>query len=459
MLTDNVRGLIKARRMLKRGSTVLAAVSGGADSMALLHLLNGLKEELKIKIVVCHLNHNLRGRESRRDYEFVRKAALKLDLKFEGRTLGKGELKGSNIQEKARERRYEFLEEAAEKYGAGRIALGHTLDDQAETVLMRLLKGSSSSGLAGIPPVRGSCIRPLIESSRSEIESFLHNKGIKFVTDSSNLSSKYLRNDIRLNLIPYIRKRYNPGITVTLGRLSAILAADDEFLRSTAARSFKKALIEDSGGSLVMDRLRLKKLHRAVAARVLLQGIGLLREETNVFGPHIDSLMRLIEGERPNAEVRLSGGLRAVREYDRITLTTGKKAQVRPFEKRLKVPGITEIDGLSCSFRATLLKSPPKSFVRSASTAYFDADEANGTLILRNMRPGDRITPFGMKGRKKVKEIFIENKVPKGERKTVPLLCSGAEVLWVAGLKRSEACRVGARTRAVLKVECIKAAL
>jgi len=227
-LLKQVKDTIRKHEMLSGGEAVVAAVSGGADSVVMLHALWSLRDELKLKIIVAHLDHGLRGAESRRDYLFVKGLARSMGLPFEGRRLKKGTLKaiGGSVQEAARNIRYEFLDEVARKFKAGRIILGHTLDDQAETVLMRLIKGASLSGLTGIPPKREKYIRPLIETKRDDIEGYAGEAGLKFVVDSSNLEAKYLRNRIRLGLIPALKKEYNPKITETIARTAALLADD-----------------------------------------------------------------------------------------------------------------------------------------------------------------------------------------------------------------------------------------
>src|SRR3990170_7905509 len=204
--------------MLSGGQTVVAAVSGGAGSVVMTHLLLELSEELGLRLIAAHMDHGLRGEESRRDHDFVKGLAKRLGLEFVSKRLKKGELKGlgGSPQEAARVKRYAFFSDVALKYKAQRVSLGHTSDDQAETVIMRLLKGSSLSGLSGIPPVRGVFVRPLIQSIRASIEEYAREHGIAFVTDYTNLTVKYLRNRVRLELLPKLAKEYNPSIKETL---------------------------------------------------------------------------------------------------------------------------------------------------------------------------------------------------------------------------------------------------
>ncbi len=444
--------------MLTEGDIVVAAISGGADSMVLLHLLDKLKNELSIELIVAHLNHNLRGRESLRDFNSVKRAASRLGLKFEGKTLKKGELKAGkmSLQEAARAKRLKFLEGAAKKYGAGRIALGHTADDQAETVIMRLLKGSSLTGLKGIPPVRGLYIRPLIGITRKDIEAYAGKEGIGYVVDSSNLTAKYLRNDIRLKLIPYLKRNYNPNITETLSRTASVLKEDDDFIGSEAQKFFPKVSLGKGDGAITLERKAMLKLHKAVLARILLKTIGSLIPNPDVYSSHFRSFFDVLEGKDPSASLTLPNGVRIFREYERIIVSRRKAKAKKPFSVVLKVPGVTKVSG--GYFKAEILDIAPEPLGRGEETAYFDASlTGRGPLMARAFKPGDRIVPFGMKGHKKVKEVFIDKKIPLGQRASMPLVVSGKDVLWIPGVRRSGLFKVEKDTGKVLRVVWVKA--
>ncbi|MBI4949526.1 MAG: tRNA lysidine(34) synthetase TilS [Deltaproteobacteria bacterium] len=457
MLEKTFRNTIKRLGMLRKGDAVLAAVSGGVDSIVMLRLLGSVKDELGLKLSVCHLNHNMRGAESRRDLEFVKKTARGLGLKFIGKTLGKGSLvlKGKSLQEAAREERYAFFEAAAKKTGAGRIALGHTLDDQAETVLLRLLKGASLSGLSGIPPVRAPFIRPLIEVKREEIERYATDNGIDFVTDSTNKIPKYLRNSVRLSLIPFIEKNYNCSVKETLARTASVLAVDNAFIIEAAREAFDEVVVE-SRGAVAIDRPRTASLHRAVSSRVFLKALGRFdpASASDLSSAHVEAFHAVVEGRSPSASIKLPGGIVLRREYDRVIIARGTTDKRKPFEKILKVPGRTVIPGCG-AFVAEVSNKRPKSIVTGVDTIYLDLDEAGDGLFLRPFIPGDRIVPFGMTGHKKVKDILIDAKAPRHTRQSIPLLLKGGDVIWVPGIKRSDLFRVTGRTVRVLKVEWV----
>ncbi len=437
-ISDKFKAAVTAYRMLSEGDIVVAAISGGADSMVMLHLLNGLRKDLAIEVIVAHLNHNLRGRESLRDLDFVKAAAERLGLRFAGLTLRKGALKAGRIslQEAAREKRQRFLLSVAKKYGAKSIALGHTANDQAETMLMRLVKGSSLSGLKGIIPKRAAFIRPLIEVTRAEIEAFAKKNKIKYVVDSSNLTTKYLRNDVRLKLVPYLKRRYNPNIIETLSRTAAVLREEDGFIGSEADKAYSRAILSREEGVVALSREVLLKLHKAVLARVLLKAAGSLVANPEVYGSHFRSFSDIIKGKDPSASLKLPGRLRVIREYGKVIVTIGKEAAKKPFkEVMLKAPGVTRIN--NGHFNAEVIEAVPEQIEKGESVAYFDAAVLGLPLLVRPFMAGDRIAPFGMKGHKKVKEIFIDKKIPLRERGSIPLVTSGKEVLWIPGVRRS----------------------
>src|SRR3990172_9524215 len=457
-LIQQVKKTIKEWKMLSRGETVVCAVSGGADSVVLLHILMELMEELGLRLIVAHMDHGLRAEESRRDHDFVKVLAKSRRLEFTSRLFEKGELKGlgGSPQEAARIKRYAFFEETAAKYKAQRVALGHTSDDQAETVIMRLLKGSSLSGLSGIPPVRGIFVRPLIQSIRASIEEYAREHGIAFVTDSTNLTVKYLRNRVRLELIPKLQEDYNPSIKETLARTAHLLANDDDFIEKAAVKAFEAALIEQRAGAIVLDRSKLKRMHKALSSRVFLASVRSLGVEVELGSLHVDSFFEIMDGVRPNASISLPGGTRARREYGRMVVHSGLPEDAALFEQALIVPGMTLMAGIG-TIDAKVVKMPKK-FTGGVNTAWFDYDaliEA-GQLSVRQARPGDRMVPFGMEGHRKLKDIFIDAKVTLLERKKTPVVIVGDEIVWLAGLRQSALFSVGRKTSRALKLEFTK---
>ncbi len=460
-MLDKLRGTIKEYSIFTRGDTVAVAVSGGLDSTVLLHALYALRAELGIELAVCHLNHALRGEESKGDYAFVEALAQKLGLPFEGRELKVGELASSSTQAAARDARYAFFDAASGSLSASKVALAHTLDDHAETVLMRFVKGSGPGGLKGIAPVRGKFVRPLIGVTKAEVAAYAESNSIEYVEDSSNKSDKYLRNKLRGDLLPHIIKGYNPNMVETLARTAIISARDDEYLRGEADSSYADALTlagmdGAADGSLSFDRVKLLKLHPAVSTRVFLKGAGVLGRGALQYASHVNRFIELVKSSRPNIAVTLPGGLTLLREYDSVTLSTEEPCLPVVFDMALDVPGTTGVDEAGVVVSATLMASPPDAgaLAEDPMTAFFDYDAMGASVGIRSIAAGDKMVPMGMRGHKKLKDIFIDLKIPAQTRARTPLLYAGGSIIWAVGLVQSESFKVGGSTSRVLKIEC-----
>lgn len=434
-LTETVRNTIVRHRMVVPGGTVVAAVSGGPDSMAMLHVLDELSPELGIAMAVAHLDHGFRP-EAAEESRFVAAEAERLGLPFLSE---KAALKESlrenpeNKQNAARNARYEFLDRAADRLGASRIAVGHTADDQAETWLMRELRGSGASGLSSIPPVRGRVIRPLIDASRDDIMDYLEFKGVRSITDQSNLQPVYLRNRVRLELIPLLKK-YNPKVIEALNHSVDILRAEDEFL-SAYTDDLLPGLLSGGGPDVYeLDLNAFTRLPAAIKRRVLrrlverlkggLLGIG--------FGHIMDAEGMTSAGTGKGVD--LPGDIRVERSYDKLLVYRVKDIKLS-YSLALPVPGMIELPGSAATMEASLA-APGSGQPEDAYTAILDMEKISAGLTVRNRRPGDVICPEGMEGCKKVKEYFIDSKVPRMERERIPVLACGDDIVWLAGHRR-----------------------
>ena len=319
---------------------------------------------------------------------------------------------------------------------------------------MRFIKGSSITGLRGIPPLRGRYIRPLIETERREVEEFIKEKGMRYVEDSSNRTMNYLRNRIRRELIPFIEERYNPNLRETLNRTASVMTKDDEYLSSEAERVRSDVVLERGEGEVTLDGVRFAALPDALMMRLFIMEMVQLYEYTvDITSNHLESMAGVVRGGAPNASLNLPIGLRLVREYDRVILTMGGYDAPIEFEGDLQVPGVTRIEGCSARFETSIIEDLPFNLTKDGkTTAYFDYDTLTLPIVIRGFRAGDRLTPLGMTGHKKVKDIFIDMKVPMARRYRTPLLISGDNILWVAGVKQSEMGKVVDSTKRVLKV-------
>lgn len=328
-LKEKAKRTIDRYKMLSPGDTVLVGVSGGPDSMALLYLLLDIREEYGVTLKIAHLNHGFR-QEAVQEAEFVVKMASSLGLEAIIRTIDVPAVKereGLSAQEAARSVRYAFFEETARNTGSNKVALAHTSDDQAETVLMRLLRGAGPLGLSGIPPVRetgvpGTIIRPLIDCSRKEVEGYISEKNIPFVTDSSNLKMDYLRNRVRMELIPFL-EGYNPNIKDTMVRTAELAGMDNQFLDMEVEKAFTSCQLpvvsgQENSEDVTMAFKSLKSLHPAISSRVIRKGILAVKGDLKrISFQHISDVLNLIHSGEGRWSLHLPD-ITVSREHDRV---------------------------------------------------------------------------------------------------------------------------------------------
>lgn len=454
-----VRRTIQKYDMLKPGDRVVIGVSGGGDSMALMHILREISPDYHLWLVVAHLDHGLRA-EGKQDELFVRRAAADLGIPFEGRKVDvrvQRQKQGLNLQEAARQVRYAFLRGVAKKYRAAKIALGHTADDQAESVIMRFLRGSGTRGLSGIPPVREEVfIRPLIEVWRAEIEAFLQEKKIPYLSDPSNRSGQFLRSRIRHELLPILRQ-YNPRIREVLVQMADLFRAEEIYWQALVEEKFPGLVLNDTKHALTLDIPSLLKQPFPLRLRMLRFALeklmGNLRQMNFV---HFLSMDRLLKSPEPNQRLSLPRGLTLVKAYRSLTLahSKGKKEETAAFEHKVLGPGIIDIPEIGRTMQLEYKEaSPLEPKAHPANIALLDGDTISFPLILRSIRPGDRFQPLGMEGDKKVKDLLIDCKIPVPERKKIPLLLEGDQILWVGGIRIDHRARLKPQTRRILFVQ------
>jgi tRNA(Ile)-lysidine synthase len=439
--------------MIRPGDRVVVAVSGGPDSVCLLHLLYDLRDELGIDIVVAHFNHGLRPAEDEDETAFVRGLAESLVLPFETEKAAPALVADASIEEKARKARYRFLEKVRTTRQAQKIALGHSLDDQAETVLMRLLRGSGPSGLAGIPPVRDRIIiRPLIDVPRRDIEDYLKAHHCKYVTDSSNLQTEYLRNKIRLQLMPLLRE-YQPRLLERLGRTAELLRDENEYMDLLADHWLDEMRSSPGEGHisfLIDDFLQLPLPLRRRVAR---QAIKRIRKTTRrIHRRHIHAIHNLAQAEKPQGVLHLPKGLVIQKSYDRLIFSMGAGIEPRSFYYILEGPGTYPMEEIGKTL--TLVEIRKEDLFEpgpSPWTVHLDAGKICYPLVARSPRPGDRFIPLGMKGHKKVKDFFVDLKVPSQVRQATLILFSGDTPIWIAGFRIDDRFKVQPHTKKILQ--------
>ncbi len=431
------------------GTRMVVAVSGGVDSMVLLDALIRLQGRFGYRLLVAHIHHGLRGRAADRDAAFVVSEAARRGLSASVSRLNPAERpRGESVQVWARAARYRCLEVVAEQGRASWIAVAHTLDDQAETVLLNLLRGTGPRGLAGIPPMRDRILRPLLGVSRSEVEAYAASRQIAFRVDASNASERYRRNRIRHHLLPLLAKEYNPRIVESLASLAVLVREDEEALTAQAA-SVVAAGGKHADSTVSLSVAALRATPPAVARRTFQAAFGLASRGGHwLTRRHVEALRRLLTRD---AVVRLPGGLVGGRNPAEIRIgppdepMPGRGSQAAgsdvaaPSEIRLR-PGVwTRWARLDCRIRVRPLAAPgiPPA-PPDRERVLLSPRLLEAPLTLRCWRPGDRFRPLGMSGQKKLQDFFVDAKVPRRERERIPLLLSGERIAWVIGHRIAE---------------------
>jgi len=447
--------------MLHKGDRVLVGVSGGPDSMALLHVLNALKKELDLDLYVAHLNHMIRKGAAEKDAVFVKKAAEKLNLPviIESKDIPKiARVNRLSVEEAARNARYDFYLSAAKRFGANKIALGHTRDDQAETALMRLIRGSGLLGLSGIPPVRKlegkTIIRPLIGVSKEEIVKFLSKMKIPFRRDLTNIQPVYFRNKIRSGLLPFLEKEFNRGIKKILAETAANLRIDYGYLLKITEKKFRRHVrrLKDE----VYVNLKFLNEDPAIQRMIIREAVRSVKGDLNsVTYGHWEDLNNLLR-KKTRWSLSLPGGVLVRRAGKHIVFRkgpVGESSDLATVSYKLKIPGRTEIPEAGRVIEAGFVKRPGVfSRKKSRKEEYFDFDELEPPLLVKFKKSGDRITPLGMKGRKRLKQLFADEKVPLEKRAMVPLVVSRNSIIWACGVKRSDHAKINDATKKTLRL-------
>ncbi|MEA3429449.1 MAG: tRNA lysidine(34) synthetase TilS, partial [Thermodesulfobacteriota bacterium] len=475
-----VKQAITAYRMFQPGDSVLICVSGGPDSVALLHILLSLAPEFSYTLGIAHLNHCLRKKDSDDDAEFVASLAKQLNLPcyIKKKDVRKYQKQHKlSLEEAARHVRYAFYDQVAKRNGFNKIALGHHSDDNAELVLMYLLRGSGPLGIAGIPPVRNfknsdrQIVRPLINVKRSEIIDFIEAKELKYVFDKSNNDLRYLRNRVRHQLIPLLKGSYNLRIVETINRLSLIIRCEEKWIENNINSVFKKSIISIRNDKIILSATKIGEIDPAAQRRVIRKAIAAVKGDLRrIAFSHIDSAVSLLKSEKSFASIDLPDCIRIERNKDLLCFAKEKKrlrslniksGNIEPisFEYSIIKPGhkpvsiyIKEIN-LRLKFSKINIKNLPDIHCAGHNIAFFDMVDLAFPLILRPFSHGDRFQPLGMSGTQKVKSFFINNKISRLTRLKYPMLLSKGKIIWVVGLRIDDSAKIKPSTRIVLKAE------
>ena len=456
---------IREHNLVRGNEPLLVGVSGGPDSVCLIHILASLSETLGIKLHIAHLNHMLRGAESDDDAEYVSALAHELGIPA---TIERREVKAYqkeyrlSLEEAAREVRYAFFSEVAHSLGADTVAVGHTTDDQIETILMHLVRGTGLAGLRGMQPLSAlrspggvelKIVRPLLEVTREETEAYCAARGLSPRSDSSNLVPNQLRNKIRSQLVPLLRE-YNPDIDKALLRMASAADSDLAYIEKEVSRVWGKVAREQPDG-IAIDREGFLKLHPALRRHLVRSALQrLLGDLQDIESVHIESLLDAL-AKPAGKKLSLPRGLAFHGDYGYGLITTNKTIAC-PFpalegEHRLKIPGETELCGWKV--RSSSINRRPQKGSEEELKACFDLDVVGKELTVRGRRRGDRFQPLGMESPKKLQDFMVDAKISRARRDHVPLVCSPQHIIWAVGWRIDHRARVTPSTRRVLCLE------
>ena len=446
MIITRVKTAIRRHDLIQPGLHILVGVSGGADSIALLALLRELAPAWKLRLTVAHLNHRLRGQAADADARFVRAFARRLNVGYiESRKdiQRLAHQRGISLEMAGREARYAFFAEAARRRKCDVVATAHTADDQAETILLKLARGTGAQGLAGIPYVTHwgtlKIVRPLRDINRAGILAFLRRRRLSWREDATNTDTTFLRNRIRHDVLPFLEAKLNPRVRQALGRMADIIEKENEWLDALAKDILFKCTRDMP--AMTLNAQILAPHHTAARRRVLRQWlVSCGVAPTAVDFDVVDRLDSLLLNRRNRCIASLPGGWIARKHDHNLCLENGKSTPATGFRVSVNIPGVTRIPKLGR--RITVSLAPGVNREKPQGIGHYPARASlalsawrRRRIQARSWQPGDRIRPLGMAGSKKVQDVFIDGKVPRGRRHCVPLFECGGEIIWIPGYR------------------------
>ncbi|MDK2814360.1 MAG: tRNA(Ile)-lysidine synthase [Thermoanaerobacter sp.] len=457
-MIDKVISTIKRYKMIKENDKIVMGVSGGPDSLCMLDILYNLKDLFNLKLYVVHVNHLIRGEEARRDAQFVENICCKLKLPF---FLFEKDVKkiakemGYSEEEAGRYVRYQAFEEVLKEVKGNKIAVAHNKNDVVETVFLNLIRGAGMTGLIGIKPVNGNIIRPLIEIERKEIEIYLKEKGLKPAIDFTNYEDLYKRNKVRLKLIPFINETFEVDIIKNIYRMAKIILEENDYLEKECEKIFNEVCYFNQE-EIFADIEKLRVQHPAIQRRLVRLMYQKLKGD--IYGLeyiHVEDVLSLLD-KPTSSKIDLPFEIEALKSYNNLIMRKVKQKEVKTFWAKLNIPGITNIDGIG-QFKTTVLGiEEVKKLDIGKYTKFFDYDKIQKDVVIRNRQAGDVFSPLNMGGSKKLKEFFVDEKIPREIRNSIPLLAIGNEIVWVVGYRMSDKFKVDKNTKKVLVIEYTK---
>ena len=430
-MKDSVKSYIKHNGMIARGDTVWVALSGGADSCCLLHILNDMSDELGITLNEIHFNHELRGNESDSDEQFCRDvcSGYNIELEVYRKDIKKiSSDKGMTIEQAGRSARYEIFE----KRCTGKVAIAHNMNDNAETLLMNLIRGAGATGLSGISAVNGKYIRPLLKTTRADIEQYCRINNVKYITDKSNADTVYFRNAVRHDLLPVMNDIAGKDIVSILDRASEKMALDNNFINNKADEAYKK-ITSTEDGSVSIDNLAAINLHPALLSRVLRRSIEEIKGNlTDIESRHIALLTNMIKTNGTGSAVNLPDGVTATVQFGKTIIREDKESLI--FEYFLPIPGKIFIKERGIHVTTRICKDAEET-TPSGDVHYFSLNSCKDRFTVRNRRNGDIIRPWKGRGTAKLKKYFIDKKVVRHTRNSLMLIACNENIAYIEGME------------------------
>lgn len=472
-MKDRIREYIREQQLIEVGDRILVAVSGGADSVCLLYLLNEIKDEFKCQLRVVHINHGLREKDADEDEAYVKEMCDKLGLHFRAYHVDVKELAkqtGMSLEEAGRNARYQAFVEEGRKHSCNKVALAHHMNDTVETVLFHMIRGSGIQGLTGIPVKREldqmEVIRPLLCVKRDEIENYLHQKEISYCVDSTNLENEYSRNKLRNQIIPLMKEELNEKAVEHIAKTANLLSEMNEYMNQEIHRAYVRYVqTETRDNRITCSKLdvSIKEEHPIIqkgVIRLIIQEMmttGLKDIDSN----HIEQSMHLIMKE-VGKQIHLPGGFIIKKQYKHLLFSfsnedVNKINHVTTcIEINIQSPGKYDLPQIGKTLVVDI-KNYKKNYQipKNGYTKWFDYDKIKNTVFIRTKHPGDYIQIREDGGRKKLKDYFIDHKVPRDERESRLLLTDGQHVMWILGDRTSEAYRIDAQTKKILVISLI----
>ena len=457
MIVDRVRSTINKYNLLEKGDKVVLGLSGGPDSVCLLHILKQLEKEYDISIYAAHLNHQIRGIEAQKDVMYISQLCDSLGVKFFVKSINVPSYCEENrlsLEEGARKLRYEMFYEIMQKTKSNKIAIGHNLNDQAETILMRMMRGTGLQGLKGIEYKRdNTIIRPILDIERSAIEQYCKKFNLNPRIDSTNLESIYTRNKIRLELIPYMQEKFNTNVIESICRMGNNLKLDNDYIEQEGNKYFNEISKLNENESVEINLNKYLNLHKAIKSRIIRNSIKYILGDTNFIDQkHIEDIFDLEEDNKINKKLILPRGLFVYRNENNI-LFTNKEITYEELEYKHNVPkdGVIKIKETGVFIEThTMSIERFKGMKSDKSSIGLDLDKLKGGLIVRNRESGDKIKLAG--GSKKLKSLFIDLKIPREERSKIPVLVDDNDIVCVGDYRISENYKIDVNTKEVLKI-------